>query len=74
MRYALASPQRAEHAVRGIDQYRSYLINYALGEDIVARYVEEVGGPSPEGRWKAFADLLASPMLPSDLEVQHAAR
>jgi hypothetical protein len=74
MRYALASPVRAEASLRGIDKYKSYVINYTLGEDIVARYVEEVGGPSPEGRWKVFADLLASPRLPSDLEVQRAPR
>jgi hypothetical protein len=38
--------------VRFIDQYRSYVINYNLGKDMVAAYIESrgrIGGPSSRG-------------------------
>ena len=61
--YALMAPERARQRVRFFDQYRSYVINYNLGKDLVAAYVERVGGD----RWAVFADLLSSPRLPSGL-------
>lgn len=68
--YALMAPARARQRVRFIDQYRSYVINYNLGRDLVARHVAALAGPSdPERRlaWRAFGRLLSSPMLPSGL-------
>ncbi len=67
--YALASPARAEQRVRFIGQYRSYVINYNLGKDIVRRWIEAQGGTAdrPERRWEAFERLLSAPMLPSEL-------
>ena len=50
-----------------VDQYRSYVINYNLGKDMVARYIEAAAGDDRSRRWTAFADLLASPRLPSSL-------
>jgi hypothetical protein len=66
-RYALMAPERARQRVRFIDQYRSYVINYNLGKDLVAQYVERHSGGDPEARWRVFAELLSSPRLPSDL-------
>jgi hypothetical protein len=71
-RYALTSPRaRAEQRVRFFDTYRSYVINYNLGQDLVRRYVESKGGTAqdPARRWQVFLELLASPRLPSDLRV-----
>ena len=68
-RYGLYSAARAEQRIRFIDQYRSYVINYNLGKDMVARYVESQGGTAsnPERRWEVFERLLSSPRLPSGL-------
>lgn len=68
-KYALMEPERAKQRVRFIDHYRSYVINYNLGEDMVRRYIEKRGGApdQPEKRWKEFEQLLASPRLPSGL-------
>ena len=38
------SPERAKQRVRFIEQYRSYVINYNLGKDMVRRFVESRGG------------------------------
>jgi hypothetical protein len=68
-KYGLYTRPRAEQRVRFIDQYRSYVINYNLGKDMVARYIEAQGGTdaNPERRWEAFEGLLSSPRLPSSL-------
>ncbi|HYB53158.1 MAG TPA: hypothetical protein VEG84_04760 [Thermoanaerobaculia bacterium] len=67
--YALMSPARAEQRVRFIEQYRSYVINYNLGKDLVGRWILAQGGTAdaPEKRWKAFERLLSMPVLPSEL-------
>jgi hypothetical protein len=66
--YALMEPARAEQRVRFIDKYRSYVINYNLGEDLVRRYVESRAGGDAARRWRVFAELLSSPRLPSGLK------
>jgi hypothetical protein len=68
--YGLYAPARAQQRVRFIDQYRSYVINYNLGKDMVARYIDAMAGDDPARRWSAFAELLASPRLPSSLLVR----
>jgi hypothetical protein len=65
--YGLYSRRRAEQRVRFIDQYRSYVINYNLGKDMVAAYIESRGGT--DQRWPEFARLISSPRLPSALAV-----
>ena len=62
-KYGLYSRPRAGQRVRFIDQYRSYVINYNLGKDMVKASIESRG---PD-RWQAFARLISSPRLPSSL-------
>jgi len=68
-RFALASPARAAQRVKFIDQYRSYVINYNLGKEMVARHIALETGDATDtvGRWVAFGQLLSSPRLPSAL-------
>ena len=65
-RYQLVSPERAKQSVAFTKQYRSYVINYGLGMDMVRAAVERAG-PSPQARWKRMEQLLSEPTLPSDL-------
>jgi hypothetical protein len=67
-RYWLVSPEEAAKNLRFIDTYRAYVINYNLGRDLVAVWVERNGGGTPEGRWRAFGSLLSAPYLPRDLQ------
>jgi hypothetical protein len=69
VQYALMSPERAQQRTRFFDQYRSYVINYNLGLDLVRHYIERRGGTekNPAKRWEEFTRLLASPRLPSGL-------
>jgi hypothetical protein len=66
-KYQLVSKARAEQSIAFTDQYRSYVINYGLGQDMVRAAVERAG-PDPAARWKAMEKLLSEPTLPSDLE------
>jgi hypothetical protein len=67
-RFGMYSPPRAKQRVRFMDQYRSYVINYNHGKDMVARHVESQAGTSDTARrWQAFERLLSSPRLPSGL-------
>lgn len=65
-RWWLQTPEGAAKTLRFIDTYRSYVVNYNLGRDMVAAYVERAGA-DPAARWAAFRGLLASPRLPADL-------
>jgi hypothetical protein len=65
--YALMEPARARQRVKFFDQYRSYVINYNLGKDLVRNYVEGRAQGNAERRWQIFAELLSSPRLPSGL-------
>jgi hypothetical protein len=67
--YAMYAPERAKQRVRFIEQYRSYVINYNLGKDMVRRFIESRGGAAgnPAERWTEFERLLSSPRLPSGL-------
>jgi hypothetical protein len=67
-KYAVMEPTRAQQRVKFIQRYRSYVINYNLGEDMVRRYIEKRSGSDPEKRWREFAKLLSSPRLPSGLQ------
>jgi hypothetical protein len=66
-KYAVMDPARAQQRVKFIKRYRSYVINYNLGEDMVRRYIEKRSGTDPEKRWSEFGELLSSPRLPSGL-------
>lgn len=66
-RYWLQSPAAGAKTLQFIKDYRSYVINYNLGRDLVAGWVAREGGADSTARWRAFASLLASPRLPGDL-------
>jgi hypothetical protein len=66
--YSLSSAERAAQRIRFIDQYGAYVINYNLGKDLTAAYVERRAGGDNEQRWREFQRLISSPRLPSGLE------
>jgi hypothetical protein len=68
-RYRLMSPQRADKYMTNVDAVRSYIINYSLGRDMVADFIERQGGTegAPDRRWQLFQELISSPRLPGDL-------
>ncbi len=69
VKFSLRTEAQAAQRLRFIDTYRSYVINYNLGEQLVRRWVEEQGGTveDPDRRWAVFVDLISSPRLPRGL-------
>ncbi len=67
--YALSPREKAVQRIKFYDQYRSYVINYNLGQDLVRAYIESRGGTPavPKRQWEEFKALLASPRLPGGL-------
>jgi hypothetical protein len=65
-KYQLLSKERAEKGLDFTDQYRSYVINYGLGLDMVRADVEKAGA-DPKARWARMEQLLSEPTLPGDL-------
>ena len=63
-RYSLSSRERAEQSVRFIEQYRSYVLNYSLGQDIVREYIER---QTDDSRWDAFERMLTELVTASDM-------
>ena len=64
--YQVLSPERAEQSIGFTDKYRSYVINYGLGMDLVREHVDAAGS-TPQQRWEAMERILSEPTLPVDL-------
>jgi hypothetical protein len=69
MKNALRTKDSADKYVSFIEKYRSYVINYNLGMDIVKDYIERNGGTenNSQKRWELFEHLLSTPQTPGGL-------
>jgi hypothetical protein len=65
--YGRVTPKEAERQLRFIERYRSYVINYSYGEELVGAYIDAVAGQDAEKRWAAFVELLSNPTTPGEL-------
>ena len=65
-KYSLTSRARAEQSIRFIEQYRSYVLNYNLGQDIIKAYIEKQGDDQGS-RWEAFERMLTELSSASDM-------
>lgn len=67
--YGLMSEEGAKKSISFINKYRSYVLNYNYGQDVVKTYVEAGGGTAdnPTKRWELFGWLLSNQVTPSNL-------
>jgi hypothetical protein len=70
IKYDLYTQERAMQRTQFFDKYRSYIINYNYGKDLVKNFVEQGGGSDsdPEKRWELFNQILNSPVTASVIE------
>ncbi|WP_297513391.1 hypothetical protein [uncultured Caulobacter sp.] len=66
MKYSLYSRGGAEKRVAFIETYRSYVINYNIGQDMVRDHVYRAG-KSEAARWAAMERVISEPTTPADL-------
>lgn len=69
MKYCLYNEETALKSISFIRKYRSYIINYNYGMDLVKQYVETKLGEdkSLNKQWKVFEYLLSNPISTDDL-------
>jgi len=67
-KYRLMSEARAKQSVAFTKQYRTYVLNYGLGEQMVREDVES--RRTPAERWKRFEEIVSEPTLPADLKAR----
>lgn len=68
MKYSFRDATEVARSRRFADTYRSYVINYTYGEELVGAYLSRQGAsPGADHRWAAFVELISSPRLPSAL-------
>ena len=65
-KYQLVSRARAEQSIAFTDHYRTYVINYGLGEEMARRWVRNQAY-APRDWWRPLERLLSQPTLPADL-------
>jgi len=71
IKYSLFSNERAIQRTKFIDKYRSYVINYNVGKNLVSNYVKNLGGTmeNPEKRWEIFKEIISTPITASSLAI-----
>jgi hypothetical protein len=68
MANALTTRGEAEQAVEFFTQYRSYVVNYALGTDMLRSYLKSRGAApmGSERSWEEFGRIISSPSIVSE--------
>lgn len=68
-KFELRTKQSADKFTSFIEKYRSYVINYSLGKDIVKEFIEKRGGSSENlaRSWELFELLISTPQTPTGL-------
>ncbi len=70
MKFNLMTSEHASQRIEFYNRYRSYVINYNYGRDIIQDYVVRNGGveSNPEKRWELFEEILTNPLTASMIE------
>lgn len=70
IKYRLMNPASARRYITFMEQYRSYIINYNVGEQLVEQYLKKKWGKAsnPEKRWAVFLELMSQPLMPGRLK------
>lgn len=68
--YLLWDQARIEQTLAFHERYRSYLINYVYGLEMVREYIERNGGSEDhlDRSWELFLEILSTPRTPSGLK------
>lgn len=68
-KFQLRTKERAEKYLSFIESYRSYVVTYNTGKNIIEKYMERNGGTKDNiaRRWEVFSKLISTPQTPSGL-------
>ena len=70
--YGLYNEETALKSISFIQKYRSYVINYNFGLDLVKQFVEAKAGDGKDTKkqWAVVAELLSNPVIPQNLLIK----
>jgi hypothetical protein len=63
MEYGLSNKETALKSISFINKYRSYVINYNYGKELVKEYIEANNTSDMGKRWEKFGKLLSNPVV-----------
>ncbi len=68
--YGLSNEESALKSISFIKKYRSYVINYNYGQQLVKNYIESKEGTdkTPDKRWELFGYLLSNEITTAELQ------
>ncbi len=68
--YGLSNEETAAKSISFIKKYRSYVINYNYGQQLVKNYIESKRGTdkAPDKRWELFGHLLSNEITTAELQ------
>jgi len=66
--YELRTKDEAMQSLRFFERYRSYVITYTLGQELINGYIEKNVGSfhNPDKKWQLFNFIVSNPVLPQD--------
>jgi hypothetical protein len=67
MNFQLRTRQEAENSISFFETYRSYVITYSIGVDMLKEYFRKHNATTKTQRWNLYYRLLSNPVLPEDL-------
>lgn len=65
-KYNLRTEESAKKLIEFIKRYRTYIVNYSAGYDLIKFYIETK--KSKTDKWKFFNEIISTPVIPSNLE------
>lgn len=68
MEYGLNNEATARKSIAFIQKYRSYVINYNYGMELVKTYIENKTSGESLNHWDRFYKLLSTAFIPADLQ------
>jgi hypothetical protein len=69
----LRSLASARQSLEFVKIYRSYILTYSIGEDLVRNHIlSKAGKANPEQQWKEYLKLMTRPVLPEQLQAGSA--
>ena len=67
-KYLQYEESRARQRIHFFDRYRSYVINYSLGSEMVEEHIEAGIKNSDRTKWELYNELLSTPQTASILQ------
>jgi len=70
IKYSLCNTEEASKSIEFFDKYKSYIISYGVGKEIISEYIRRNGGTETnhKKRWDLFCGILSTPQTPSGLQ------